>query len=121
EKQPSNLGQIGQSFRVNAVPFLSSPDRVLVELDVLRIDSTEDHPPESSIADGQRFHPSRRRLPVPQDLGGSLRRSQFTRGSGGIVGGAAQNRKGENPDRKQGQQGLRNPHRQTQSTGWRMG
>src|SRR5690606_30267664 len=44
----------------------AGPERVLVELDALLLDATEHHRAEPAVAKGQRFHPLRGGLPIPE-------------------------------------------------------
>ena len=64
--QAASLRQGGQRFGVIRIVRAAAPKRIFIELQDFLADAPEDHRAQPAVADGQRFGPGFRGLPIPQ-------------------------------------------------------
>src|SRR5262249_14739402 len=61
--------EICRTLRIVTIAFLARPNRILIELNALGSDSTEDHRAQPSVADRQSLVPRCCRLSIPKHVG----------------------------------------------------
>ena len=66
-KEPPGSRQSVACIRVRGIPRPTGPNALLVQLKSFACNATEHHRAKAAVPDGQRFHPRRRRFPVPEE------------------------------------------------------